>query len=186
MELDDLKQPWKEFHHQADHNEGPSKEVSQIIGRSRNSLRKIFRIELLIGLTVCLAFLIVAATGIVFPFLYKMVAITLIVPIPIYYRLYQSIRFMERLDYGKDLKTTLTEFIAYYRTTIRIYKWGSYLMIFLIFIVFLTDSSFQQLNRWYQSATILYLGLVTLIVNPFVNRVYGSKLKSFELLLKDQ
>lgn len=185
MELDDLKKDWKELQTVSSNEDTP--EILAIISRSRKSVRKIFAIEILIAVAIYIGFIImVVIYGVAVPsYLYKVVMITLLLAIPIYYRLYRSIHFLENLNFGKDMKSMLTQFLIYYKNTMKIYKWGSYLMIIFIVIAFFTDKAFMELSTLFKTIFTAYLGLLSLTISPLVNRIYGRRIKGLEQLLVD-
>lgn len=187
MELDDLKSAWKHLDVSSSQHTLDSKEVLNLISQSHKRIKHAFVADVLIALGIWLSFVVVV---IIFRqavqlFLYKMVLTTVMFAIPIYYRLYRSIRFLTTIDYGKDIKTSLQEFIRYYKITIRYYQMGTYVMIGVLLILFFTDLSFLELALWIKGVIVLYLVLVSLLIQPLLKRIYWRKIESIESLLLD-
>lgn len=184
MELDDLKEQWaKPDWNKAVDNDGKgAEEILAIIAKSKSGIRRIFSIELGVGI-----FMYILFAGLAFwvkdsveIFLYKLVGVITVFAIPIYYRIYQSIRLLETADYGKDMKSHLSTFLVHYKITMAIYQWGSYLMIIGCLAVFYTDNSFNHQSLTSKILITLYMFIAMFVTKPLVNRFYGRKVKSME------
>ncbi|NOS93992.1 MAG: hypothetical protein HOP30_18900 [Cyclobacteriaceae bacterium] len=183
MELDDLKAQWAK----PDWNKAMSSgkevdEIHTIITKSRSGIRKMFSIEMSVGIIMYVLFgaLALWVKDGVELFLYKLVGVITGFAIPIYYRIYQSIRLLETTDYGKDMKTHLSAFLTHYKITMAIYQWGSYLMIIGCLTVFYTDDSFNQQSLMMKVLITIYMFIAMIITKPFLKRFYGRKVKSME------
>lgn len=187
MELDDLKEKWKSS------NFNNSKldvidfnKVSKSIEKLRKGIRMILIIELCIAFFIYLGFLLaVLWGGDVKPFLYKLVIISAIGIIPIGYRLYKAQQMIYAIDYSRDIKSNLIDFLVYYKTTLNLYKWGSHALLVLLLLVFFADQSFTELSLKLQFSIAAYIFLVMLLIGPYIRKVYGSKIRSIEAFLKD-
>jgi hypothetical protein len=187
MELDDLKESWN-----ARNSNYPPLQTADFqtmiksIEKSKRGIRGVFFAELCIVLFIYLGFLLVVFWGgDVKPFMYKLVVISLMGAIPIGYRLYRAQQMMHTLDFSRDIKSNLIGFLVYYKTTLGLYRWGSYALLALLLLVFFTDSSFHELDIAFQYGTAGYILLAMLLIGPYIKKVYGSKVKSIESFLND-
>ncbi len=184
MELDDLKAQWAkpDWNKATENDRKEVEEILAIIAKSKSGIRRIFSIELGVGLVMYLLFGAVAfwVKGSVEIFLYKLVGVITVFAIPIYYRIYQSIRLLETADYGKDMKSHLSAFLTHYKITMAIYQWGSYLMILGCLVVFYNDDSFNKQSVIFKILITVYMIIAMIITKPLVKRFYGRKVKSME------
>ncbi len=187
MELDDFKSHWRHSAKDDDKSLTDTQEILQIISRSKRGIQRAFLADILIATAVWLIFTLVVVffRHIVMLFLYKMVFITVLFAIPVYYRLYKSIRFLHTIDFGKDIRTNLMEFLSYYKITLQFYLWGTYFMLFVMLGLFFTDDSFLQLPLWIKGVVVLYLALAFLFAGPLVRWMYGKKMESIERFMKE-
>jgi membrane protein YdbS with pleckstrin-like domain len=189
MELDDLKEQWAkpDWNNMQANPANEADQIQAIISKSRRGIRKIFSIEMGIGVLMYILFGILAfwAKESVSLFLYKLVAVITVFAIPIYYRMYRSIRLLETADYGKDMKTHLSAFLTHYKITMAIYQWGSYVMIIGALIVFYTDQSFERQTLSYKIWITVYMLICMVMTKPLVNRFYGRKVKSMEAFVNE-
>jgi membrane protein YdbS with pleckstrin-like domain len=189
MELDDLKKQWAKpdwNHAQAGH-EHEADAIQAILSKSKRGIRRIFSIEMGVGLFMYVLFGVLAfwVKDSIALFLYKLVAVITVFAIPIYYRIYRSIRLLETADYGKDMKTHLSAFLTHYKITMAIYQWGSYVMIIGAMIVFYTDESFMRLSLSAKVWITVYMIVCMIITKPMVKRFYGRKVKSMEAFVNE-
>lgn len=184
MELDDLKEQWArpDWNNAQAGDDSEANKIQSILSKSRSGIRRMFSIEMGIGLLMYILFGLLAfwVKDSVELFLYKLVAVITVFAIPIYYRIYRSIRLLETADYGKDMKSHLSAFLTHYKITMAIYQWGSYLMILGCLLVFYTDDSFMRQSLLAKVLITLYMILAMIITKPLVNRFYGRKVKSME------
>ncbi|MBI3219234.1 MAG: hypothetical protein HYZ44_06960 [Bacteroidetes bacterium] len=189
MELDDLKEQWAKPDWNKATNDGhkEAEEILAIIAKSKSGIRRMFSIELGVGLVMYLLFGALAfwVKGNVEMFLYKLVGVITVFAIPIYYRIYQSIRLLETADYGKDMKSHLSSFLVHYKVTMAIYQWGSYLMIIGCLTVFYTDDSFNRQSLTSKILITLYMLVAMIVTKPLVKRFYGRKVKSMEAFVNE-
>ena len=123
--------------------------------------------------------------GDVKPFMYKLVVITLVAAVPMAYRLYKAQRMIRAIDYSRDIKSNLIDFMIYYKTTLNLYRWGSYGLLTLMLLIFFMDKSFTDLDFKLQLGIVGYIILVMLLIGPYIRKAYGSKIKSMEAFLND-
>jgi hypothetical protein len=188
MELDELKSIWKKSTTAtSDSSRENAPEVSRILETSRKGIGKVFAVEIVVAIVLYVGFvLMVVLSGLAIQsFIYKLIIITALFALPIYYRLYRSIRFLSDMDFSADLKSNLVQFLVHYKTSLRFYKWATYLMVIVILIFFFTDDSFIALSTSLKIGTMLYMAFVSVIVGPLVNRVYGKRIHAIEGLLAD-
>ena len=184
MELDDLKHAWK---NNTEHPEISAKDehlkaqIAEII-RSKRGLSSNILFELIVAVFIYV--IVGVVLGFYFQqvpmFIIKLVIIIFLGTLPIYYRLYLSMQWLKVIDYGRDIKSNLEEFIRYHKTTMKVYQIGGYSLIMLLFIVFITDTSFQAFEFWVRASVLFYLVICALLIKPLINRFYGRKLKVFE------
>jgi hypothetical protein len=186
MELDDLKTAWKT---QPDPlNGGAQEKIRNIISRSNRGLDRMLLWEGSIGAIVVALTLVAYA---VFPMEFTAFHVKLIVPVVIYavpvlYRLFRSSRLLREMDFSGDLRTTLSEFLKYYTTTLRYYQWGAYAMILTQLGLFWFDPTFLKLSLFPKVLVNGYMLFVMAIVGPFVRRMYGSKAKAIRAFLEEE
>lgn len=189
MELDDFKNIWSE----ADTMEGKTlsyERIHQILTSVRRVKKRIsnrFKIEIVIALIIYMSFILVVLLykNDVQLFLYKLVVFTFIFTTPIYFRLYKSIQFLTQVNYGRDIKSNIIEFLTYYKTTLQFYKWSSYSLILVLIVLFFTDASFLELRFELQAIIIFYLLLVLAASGPLIKKFYSRDTKPMEDFLKD-
>ena len=185
MELDDFKEDWKNAVKAPFEKEGLQKKIDDL-GKSGKSIRKMFVLEISIVVCIYLLFFAVVffSAGKVEMFMYKLVVVIFFGSMPISYRLYKSQKWINSIDYSKDIKSNLTSFRRYYKKTLTIYRWTSYLLCFFLFIVLFTDSSFNALSLGLKTAVICYIIVVMLLSGPYITKVYGRRIKSIESFLE--
>lgn len=184
MELDDLKHAWRNNTEHADisaKDEHLKVKIAEII-RSKRGLASNILFELV---TAAFIYVIVGVVMSLYfkqvpMFIIKLIIIIFLGTLPIYYRLYLSMQWLKVIDYGKDIKSNLEEFIRYHRTTMKVYQIGGYSLTVLLFIVFITDTSFQAFEFWVRASVLCYLVICALLIKPLINRFYGRKSKVFE------
>lgn len=186
MELDDLKTAWRA---QPDPlNGGAQEKIKNIIRRSNSGLNRMLVWEAGIGAT----FLVLTLLAyLLFPSRFTAFQLKLIVPIiiyvvPVFYRLVRSSKLLREMDFSGDLRSTLSQFLRYYTTTLRYYQWGTYGIILLQLALFYTDPTFQHLSLFGKALITVFMLLVMLIIGPFVRRFYGSKAKAIRAYLEEE
>jgi hypothetical protein len=186
MELDDLKKVWNEQVPAT----GPTEDresIQRLISRSNRSIVRALRLELAIG-GILLAFYFGAMLFLDRPFSsfhYKMIIPILALAIPVYYRLNRSSQALKSIDFGGDVRSTLGEFLRYYRQTLRIYRLGAYVAFGLLIVIFLTDEKFLSLSATVQYAVIGYILLVALVTGPFIRWMYGGNAEAIRKVLEE-
>lgn len=184
MELDDLKHAWRNNikHPEISANDEHLKvQIAEII-RSKRGITSYIRFELV--LTAFIYTVVALVVGFYFEyvpmFIIKLIVIIFLGTLPIYYRLYCLMRWLKIIDYGRDIRSNLNEFVRYYKITMRIYLVGGYTLIALLFVVFITDTSFLALEFWVRAFVLSYLVICAIFIKPIINRFYGRKIKVFE------
>lgn len=186
MELDDLKNVWKA---QSDPiNGGAQERIRNIINRSNRGLDRMLLWEGSIG-AIVVALTLVAYC--LFPMEFTAFHVKLIVPlvvyaVPVLYRLFRSSRLLRQIDFSGDLRTTLSEFLKYYTTTLRYYQWGAYGLILLQLGLFWFDPTFLKLSLFSKVLVTGYMLFVLAMIGPFVRRMYGSKAKAIRAFLEEE
>ncbi len=188
MELDDFKEKWKSpdiFDPQSVKKEDLQKKIDTI-AKSNGGIRKAFLFEVLFMAITYVGFLLVVIfSSHVQSFIYKLVIVTLLGAVPICYRLYKSQKWLNSIDYAKDIRTNLMAFSVYYKMTLRLYRLISYLVIILLLVLFYTDESFLDLQPWLKISIVSYMFLILLLTGPYINKVYGKRVDSIESFLND-
>jgi len=188
LELDDLKNTWKNL--QSDELV-PEKEergkIKEIIGRSRKRILTAIVWEIILTIIIYISFfgVVVLFPSSISSYHYKLAIIIGLFAIPVFYRLFRSVSFLNQIDYGRDIRTNLSGFLAYYKTTILFYRRGGYITICTLIAVFFTDASFMQLQLWIQVLILLYLIIFLLALNPWIKYMYGGKIKQIEAFMRD-
>ncbi len=125
MELDDLKHAWRNNieHPQISANDEHLKvQIAEII-RSKRGIASYIRLELV--LTAFIYIVVALVVGFYFEyvpmFIIKLIVIIFLGTLPIYYRLYSLMRWLKIIDYGRDIRSNLNEYVHYYKITMRIY-----------------------------------------------------------------
>lgn len=174
MELDDLKKAWNA--QQPPAPEEDRERIRQIIHRSHKGLLKMLRWEIGLGtLAVGLIAVAVILQDDLTWYFIKLTAPLVAYGIPIYYRLYRSSEFLQSLDPSGDVRTTLTQFLAYYTRTLRFYQWGGYAAILVSLALIFTEEKVLALNWFVKALVILLMIVAMLLIGPFIKRFYGPK-----------
>lgn len=188
FELDDLKNTWKNLQ---SHETKPGKEerdrIKEIIGRSRKGILTALAWEIILTIIIYISFfgVVVLFPSSISSFHYKLIVIIGLFAIPVSYRLFRSALFLKQIDYGRNIRIYLTEFLAYFKTTMQFYRWGGYITICTLIAVFFTDVSFMNLQQWIQVFTLGYLITWLLALNPLIKHMYGKKIKLIEAYMRD-
>ncbi len=187
MELDDLKKIWSENFHPPHDVELERQKVERIIGGSRRSIMRSFTIDIIVGVGLNLAFVIVLMVfgSAVMPFLYKLIVAANLASLPVYYKLYRSTMYLKHFDFGQNIKANLENFLGYYRGTLRFYKATTYVLIIALLILFSFDDSFQQLEFWIKVAVFGYLGVFLVGTGWFIDRLYGHRISEINSYLQN-
>jgi hypothetical protein len=184
MELDDFKTAWKEARPGVT-RESLLQKINQI-EKSGTKIHRAFVVELVIIGAIYLFFvgMIFFFSGQIQSFMYKLVAITFIGFLPTAYRLYQSQRWINAMDYSIDIRSNLIAFLAYYRTTLKWYWWSSIVISVLMFVMLFTDKDFLAIGIEWKIGTCAYIILIVLLTKPYLKKVYGRHVQEFEAFLK--
>lgn len=187
MELDDLKEQWRSTTFQSPFDLKDTLERRKAIERSGKGLRLAFWIEMIIIAVAYAAFILTVwfMTDRVTSYMYKLVAVTGIAMVPIAWRMYKSQRWINSMDYTKDMRSNMIEFLVYYKVTLRLYQWSTYAIIVIILILFYTDSDYGRLPGNIKTILVVYLGIVAALTEPYIRIVYGRRITVFENFLKD-
>ena len=189
MELDDLKKQWKETAAAPPPNavsEAIEKRLSTFESSGRG-IRKTFVVEMTfvaliyIGFFCMMWFLNEGMEA----YMYKMVIITAIATVPIVWRLYKAQRWINSMDYTADVRTNIVTFVSYFKKTLLMYEWITYVIMLTIFGILLTDSAFNILPLSIKLLVFGYVLIFTLLTRPYIRFAYGRKLSAFEDFLKE-
>lgn len=186
MELDDLKKTWSE---QQPTTGGDDRElVRQIIHRSHRGLRWNLWLEIALGIftLVALVMMMVFFNERMSGFFYKLTIPLVLYAIPVYYRLYRSTQFLENMDFSGDVRSTLSQFLAYYTRTLRIYQWGAYAAIGVATVLLFTDPKFLTLGWDVKAKVLVYMVLVSILIAPLVKRFYSGKARAIREYLEEK
>ncbi len=185
MELDDFKIAWE-------------KDVKSNITREL-LLQKINRIEksgkkirnTVVGEVILIGVLYLLFLGVILffnehmqSFMYKLIIILSVGFSPIAYRLYQSQRWINAIDYSVDIRSNLVAFLTYYRTTLQWYWWSSVIISTLLFVMLFTDEDFLGIPVAWQIGTSAYIVTVLLLTRPYLRNFYEKHIKEFEAFLE--
>lgn len=201
MELDDLKEKWKlaeprsagalrggEPRYTPDVvKEALARKISAL-ERSGRGIRRMFMMEMIVVIVIYLFFfLVVWVFGEkVMNFLYKLVIVTAIGSIPATWRLYKSQKWITSMDYSSDLRSNMVAFVTYFRTSIRIYKLSSYLVVAILILIMLFDHDFIRLPMTVKIITLAYMIAASLATGPYIRWAYGRRAAVFEDFLLEQ
>lgn len=189
MELDDLKKQWKEAATASSADairEAIEKKISTL-EQSGRGIRKAFVIEMIMVFVIYVFFWLMVwfFRYAIASYMYNILIVTSVASIPIIWRLYKSQRWINSMDYTMDMRTNIAAFVKYYKRTLRIYEWGTYIMVLVTLLFMLADPTFQVVERSVQITVMAYMFLVCLITRPYVRLMYGRRLSVFEDFLKD-
>lgn len=187
MELDDFKTAWNK----SDESSVTRESLQQKITRIEKSGRKIHRafvIELIIVGSIYLFFvgMIIIFNEAIQSFMYKLMLIPLIGFLPTFYRLYQSQRWINSMDYSIDLRSNVLAFLTYYRTTLKWYGWSSMIISVLIVIMLFTDADFLGLGFGWKIGTCAYIIVILLLTKPYLRISYGRHVQEFEMFWRNE
>ncbi len=185
MELDDFKEQWRNIPALPVKKEALQQQVDAL-EKSGKRIRRVFLVESVIIACIYLFFISAALffAGKIAPFYYKLVVVIFLGSATTYFRLYKSQRWINSMDYAKDLRSNLTAFLGYYKKTLSVGLWSSYLISVCLFIVLLTDHSFLALETPWKAGVLVYIIVVQLFTVPYIKKVYGKPIRSLELLLE--
>ena len=185
MELDDFKTAWNNDAKLTITRESLLQRIN-LIEKSGRKIRRAFVVELAIIGAIYLFFvgMIISFSGQVQSFMYKLVAITFIGFLPTAYRLYQSQRWINSMDYSIDIRSNLLAFLTYYRTTLKWYLWSSMIICVLMFVMFFTDKDFLAIGIEWKIGVCAYIIVVLFLTRPYLRKVYGKHVQEFEMFLE--
>lgn len=185
MELDDLKTIWKAPEANTIGDEYDRERVMKIIQGSHRSIRRSFTSDIVVALCINLTFAIIVMIfgGAIQNFLYKLVIVTNLVSLPIYYRLYKSIQYLAHFDFGLDVRTSMSAFVDYYKRTLLLYKWATYGMIICLLVLFSLDQSFLELALWIKTVVVAYLLVFLAAAGWLLKKFYGRRISRIESYL---
>ena len=188
LELDELKNTWKNLiSSEPDQGKMEQKIIKEIIGKSRKRILTAFAYEIFLTSLIYVSFfaIVILYPSSISSYHYKLVIIMALFAIPVSYRLLRSASFLNQIDYGRNIRTNLEEFLVYYKRTILFYRWGGYITIFTLIAVFLTDASFIHLQLWIQGLTLVYLIIFLLALRPLIKHMYEKKIILIETFIQD-
>jgi hypothetical protein len=188
MELDDLKEKWKSttFQPRFELKDALERRISTL-ERSGRGIRRVFLIEMIIVSIIYAAFILLVwfMADSITSYMYKLVIVTAIATVPITWRMYKSQKWINSMDYTKDVRSNMVEFLRYYKVTLRLYKWSTYIIIALILVLFYTDNDFERLRGGIKMTLLIYLAVVAILTEPYIRIAYGRRISVFENFLND-
>lgn len=188
MELDDLKEKWKTgtFQSHSELKVTLEQRVSSL-ERSGRGIRRVFIAEMILVAIIYLAFLLLVwlMAEKVTTYMYKLVAITGIASLPIVWRMYKSQKWVTTMDYSRDIRSNMVEFLRYFKITLRLYQWSTYVIIVLILVMMFTDNDFERLQWKVKMTLVVYLFVLAALTEPYIRIVYGRRITVFEKFLND-
>jgi hypothetical protein len=189
MELDDLKDKWRlstDVPTRVGLHESLERSISEF-EKSGKGIRRMFFIEVLFVLAVYVMFIsIVWILGDrVMGYLIKLVAIVGIGFLPVLWRLYKSQKWINSMDYTMDIRSNIHDFLVYYKRTLSIYKWSSYIVIVLTLVMLFADREFVSLPMWIKIVIVAYMITIFLLTAPYIRMAYGRKTEAFERFLDE-
>lgn len=188
MELDDLKEQWKTatFQSPFELKETLERRITKLEKTGRG-LRTTFLIEMSFVVVIYVGFILLVwfMADRVLTYMYKMVIATAIATAPIAWRMYKSQKWINSMDYSKDMRSNMVEFLSYYRITLRLYQWSSYLIIIVILLLMFTDGDFARLSPRIKTTVVIYMGAIFFLTEPYIRIVYGRRIAVFENFLKE-
>lgn len=188
MELDDLKEKWKASNvpsSTVDIREALERKVS-VLKSSGRGIRRVFYIELIVALLGFVALIMLAKQGGGFStWVIKLMVATLVGSTPLIWRLFKAQRWANSIDFSENMRKNMTEFVRYYKTTLRIYHWSCYVVIVIVGVLMFTDENFMALGERVHTWMIVYLACVAASATPYIWFLYGRRIKAFEDFLRD-
>jgi hypothetical protein len=189
MELDDLREKWKSAVVQPS-SVGVQQAIEKRISAFETSgrgIRKVFLIELAVVATIYAgALLILLFVGErMVSYMYKIIVVTAIGSLPVIWRLYKSQKWINTMNYGDDMRSNIIAFLAYYKATLTLYKWTTYVVVLVIFILMFSDSEFTTLSLLLKIVIGCYMFGSMLLVGPYIRVTYGRKAGAFEDFLRE-
>ena len=188
MELDDFKKSWQGSPSIGNFNSDSIDEIyiRQIISKSRSAIKKVLLKELIIGSALFIGFLLIVLFlgPKVESYFYKLVAVVFIISFPVYFRLFMSLRRLKKMDYSRDIKTNLTEFLLYNKTTIHLYQWGSLVSAIILLFIFHTDNAFLKQSFQMKILITAFIVVFGFISYFLIGKNYKSKVKAIEDYIK--
>jgi hypothetical protein len=188
MELDDLKEKWKSTTFQSPFELKDSLEQRiTAIEHSGRGIRRVFMIEMIIVAAIYAGFILMVwfMAESVTSYMYKLVVITGVATIPISWRMYKSQRWINSMDYTKDVRSNMVGFLHYYKVTLRLYQWSTYVTVVVILVLMFTDDEFRNTPSGAKVTLVIYLVALAALTEPYIRIVYGRRIAVFEKFLND-
>lgn len=188
MELDDLKEKWKTaiFQSPFELKDTLERRITALESSGRG-LRRTFIIEMSIVAIVYAAFILLVwfMADKVMTYMCKMVFITAAATVPIAWRMYKSQKWANSMDYTQDVRSNMVAFLRYYKITLRLYQWSSYIILVVLLLMMFTDNDFVRLPYNVKLTVVIYTGAVFILTEPYIRIVYWRRISVFENFLKD-
>jgi hypothetical protein len=192
MELDDLKAQWTRLdaavvQPSPDEVRGAlEKKISSLRGSGRG-IRRIFVIEVVVVLAMYVGVLLMMwfVRERFMSYMYKIVIVTAVGSLPVIWRMYKSQRWINTMDYTKDIRSNVLGFVDYYRKTLRLYQWSTYVVVAVLLILMFSDSDFMKLSFTLKAITVCYMTAAVLLTAPYIRITYGRKTSIFEEFLRE-
>ncbi|MEJ0031572.1 MAG: hypothetical protein WDO15_14880 [Bacteroidota bacterium] len=113
--------------------------------RSGRGIRRIFVMEVVIVLAMYVGVLLMMwfMSERFMSYMYKIVVVTAVGSLPVIWRMYKSQRWINTMDYTKDIRSNMIAFLDYYRKTLKLYQWSTYVVVAVLLILMFSDSDFH-------------------------------------------
>lgn len=192
MELDDLKAQWAQLGSTVvqpspdEIREALEKKLSSL-RRSGRGIRRIFVMEVVIVLAMYVGVLLMMwfMSERFMSYMYKIVVVTAVGSLPVIWRMYKSQRWINTMDYTKDIRSNMIAFLDYYRKTLKLYQWSTYVVVAVLLILMFSDSDFMDLSFMLKALTVCYMTAAVLLTAPYIRITYGRKTSIFEEFLRE-
>ncbi|MEI9917374.1 MAG: hypothetical protein WDO14_01060 [Bacteroidota bacterium] len=189
MELDDLKAQWKATVVEPSPHEireALEKKIS-MLRRSGRGIRRIFVIEIVIVLAMYTGVLLMMwfMRDRVMSYMYKIIIVTAVGSLPVVWRMYKSQRWINTMDYSNDIRSNMIAFLAYYRNTLKLYQWSTYIVVTVLLVLMFSDRNFLELSFALKTITVCYMTAALLLTAPYIRITYGRKTSIFEEFLRE-
>lgn len=189
MELDDLKKQWQLTTPSTSANaikEVIEKKISKM-ERSGRGIKRTFWIEMSLvwGIFAFFIVLMLFFDEHIMPFMYKIVVLIGVATTPIVWRLYKMQQRVDSIDFSMDVRSNIISFVKYYRNSLLMYEWGTYIVTVITMIMLYFDPAFMAIEANVRWTFFGYMVFVMVITRPYIHLVYGKKIAAFEDFLKD-
>jgi len=189
MEIDELKKSWGK--QKNDENLISPEKLAGIIRKNIDTEGRSIR-NRFIGEIIAVVFIYSAVIFYVLnirknlnELFYIFISLSLISILPVIIKFVKSISYFKHLDYSLDIRHSLENSLAYFKSTLNFYKWSVYFVSFIVIIIL----SFNVYQFSYGFITlagiILYIIIVGLLTKPYLKWLYGKQVQNIEKTLRE-